>query len=147
MTSTSAATTIPSDLREFLDRCHEGVHQQSGGRSDALLELWSRAEDATLMAATNGYQVGFDQISELLRSVAQGLKFDTYEPQNLATTVSGDLAYTVELERMTGQADGTTQEMTLRSTQVYRREDGEWRLVHRHAEALGPVDLGTGRGE
>ena len=95
------------------------------------------------MAATNGYQVGFDDVSDLLRSVAQGLHFHTYEPENLITTAMGDLAYTVEIERLSND----DQEMTLRATQVYRREDGDWRLVHRHAEALGPVDLGTGRGE
>jgi ketosteroid isomerase-like protein len=147
MTSVTQATTVPADLSSFIDRCHDAVRQQSGGNSEALLALWSRAEDVTLMAATNGYQSGFDDVSALLRAVAQGLRFETYEPETLSTTVSSDLAYTVELERMTGHADGEPQEMTLRTTQVYRREDGEWRLVHRHAEGLGPVDLGTGRGE
>ena len=140
---TSTDTTIPTDLSDFLDRCHDAVRQQSGGHSDALLDAFSRAEDISLMAATNGYQVGFDDVSDLLRSVAQGLHFHTYEPENLTTTAMGDLAYTVEIERLRNDE----QEMTLRATQVYRRENGDWRLVHRHAEPLGPVDLGTGRGE
>jgi ketosteroid isomerase-like protein len=25
---------------------------------------------------------------------------------------------------------------TLRATQVYRREDGEWKVAHRHADTL-----------
>ena len=28
---------------------------------------------------------------------------------------------------------------TLRATQVYRREDGDWKVVHRHGDQL-PVD-------
>ena len=148
MTTTTPDATVPADLAEFIQHCHDGVAAQSGGNSEPLLALWSRRPDVSLMAATNGYHVGFDQVSELLRAVGQGLRFATYEPEPLTTTVSasGDLAYTVELERMTGDNDGEPLEMTLRTTQVYRREDGDWRLVHRHAEALGPVSVDTGRG-
>jgi ketosteroid isomerase-like protein len=139
--------TIPADLAEFVARCHEAVARQSNGDSEPLLALWSRADDASLMAATNGFHVGFTEISALLRAVAAGLTFDTYEPENLTTTVADGLAYTVELERLTRRADGPSSQITLRVTQVYRREDGRWRLVHRHAEALGPVSVETGRGE
>jgi ketosteroid isomerase-like protein len=31
--------------------------------------------------------------------------------------------------------------MTLRATQVYRREGGEWKIVHRHGEVLTPVEV------
>jgi ketosteroid isomerase-like protein len=30
--------------------------------------------------------------------------------------------------------------MTLRATQIYRREDGEWRVVHRHGDVLTPFE-------
>jgi hypothetical protein len=45
--------------------------------------------------------------------------------------------------------DGTPLEpYTLGVTHVYRREDGEWRIVHRHADAspinqTGPADAST----
>jgi ketosteroid isomerase-like protein len=51
--------------------------------------------------------------------------------------VSGDLAYTVELEHTSVSIDGVPVEpYTLRVTQVYRREDGEWKVVHRHGDQL-----------
>jgi ketosteroid isomerase-like protein len=36
-------------------------------------------------------------------------------------------------------ADGATKPWTVRVTHVYRREDGDWRIVHRHGD-LAPVD-------
>jgi ketosteroid isomerase-like protein len=26
------------------------------------------------------------------------------------------------------------------ATQIYRREDGEWRIVHRHGDILSPIE-------
>ena len=37
--------------------------------------------------------------------------------------------------------------MTLRVTPVLRRIDGEWRLVHRHADFPPPTSVGAERGQ
>ena len=37
--------------------------------------------------------------------------------------------------------DGEDKEMTLRATQVYRREEGEWKIIHRHGDVLTPVEV------
>ena len=56
----------------------------------------------------------------------------------LSSGVSGDLAYTVAIERsevrLVGQDKPST--MPLRVTHVFRKEDGAWKLVHRHADPL-----------
>jgi ketosteroid isomerase-like protein len=53
----------------------------------------------------------------------------------VAAGVSGDLAHVVGYERASSSiGSGPVEPVTLRVTQVYRREDDEWRLVHRHAD-------------
>ena len=56
------------------------------------------------------------------------------------TVVGDDLAYTVDLEHMTRHAGDHAQPGTLRCTQVYRGEDGEWKVVVRHADELPKRD-------
>jgi SnoaL-like domain len=47
----------------------------------------------------------------------------------------GDLAYTVGFERSHVSVDsGPLRDMVIRITHVYRRIDGDWKLVHRHAD-------------
>jgi ketosteroid isomerase-like protein len=61
----------------------------------------------------------------------------------VAAGVSGDLAYTVGYERSTGSVNGRpVRTLMLRATQIYRREDGEWKIVHRHAD-YPPADEGA----
>ena len=50
--------------------------------------------------------------------------------------VVGDMAYTAGLEHASNSANGQARTLTLRATQVYRREGGEWNVAHRHADTV-----------
>lgn len=53
-----------------------------------------------------------------------------------ACDVAGDMAYTAGLEHTSVSVDGQPRTYTLRATQVYRRESGEWRVAHRHGDTV-----------
>ena len=64
----------------------------------------------------------------------------SYVPENVVTVVGHDLAYTVDLEHMTRHAGDQPVPRTLRCTQVYRRENGAWKVILRHADELPGKD-------
>jgi hypothetical protein len=89
MTNVSGST--PTDeVRAFIGRCHEALTQQSRGHPEPLLELWSRADDGSVMAAMGGYQVGFDAASDLLSTASKTQSFDSWSAENLVTSVGDD---------------------------------------------------------
>ena len=55
--------------------------------------------------------------------------------------VTADLAYVVEVERLKSKVGGRedVSPVDLRVTSIFRREDGRWRLVHRHADRITSV--------
>lgn len=53
-----------------------------------------------------------------------------------AYDVVGEAAFTAGLEHTSAAVGGRPRTYTLRATQVYRREDGEWRVAHRHADTV-----------
>jgi ketosteroid isomerase-like protein len=136
----SSESTRDAGLEEFIGRCHEAISQQSQGHPEPFLELWSRADDVSIMAAIGAYQVGFEEVSELLTAASKTQSFDSWSAENLVTTIGDDLAFSVELEHYGRQEDGREEEMTLRATQIYRREDGEWKVIHRHGDVLTPIE-------
>jgi len=139
-TEIASGTTGKAGLEGFIARCHEAIRQQSQGRPEPFLRLWSHADDVSIMAAIGGYQVGFEAVSTLLTLASKTQSFDTWSAENLVTTMSDDLAFSVELERYGREVDGEQVETTLRATQVYRREDSEWRVIHRHGDVLTQVE-------
>jgi ketosteroid isomerase-like protein len=112
------------------------VHGDPGPR----MELWSPRDPVTLFGAIGMSESGWDQISRTFRWVASrfsevtGFRFDVE-----SVVVSGDVAYTLGFERFNGSVAGRpVEQVTVRVTHIYRREDGEWKIVHRHADNPGP---------
>ena len=80
-------------------------------------------------------------MSELLTAAAKTLNYTTWSAENLVAYFGDALGFTVELERLTRQIDGETEEMSLRASSVYRREDGAWKVIHRHGDGLMAVEI------
>lgn len=64
----------------------------------------------------------------------------SYSFEQVAADVVGDMAYTVGLEHIQASLNGEPRTLTLRATQVYRREDGAWKVAHRHADTVVPAN-------
>jgi ketosteroid isomerase-like protein len=131
-----------SDLDEFLARHAEAEEAMIRGDPAPRMALWSRRDPVTLFgAATGGCKVGWDELSRIFRWVASTFSdVSDFRFEVEAAGVSGDLAYAVGYERFNGSIDGRpVAPVTVRVTHVYRREDGEWRIVHRHGDSV-PAD-------
>ena len=89
-------STEETALEEFIAHCHEALTHQSQGRPEPFLEPWSRADDVTIMAAIGGSHVGFGQVSSLLTAASKTQSFDTWDAENLVTTMTAT-AFSVEL--------------------------------------------------
>jgi ketosteroid isomerase-like protein len=65
-----------------------------------------------------------------------------YDFELVAAGASHDLAYTVGYERHSASIEGgPVKPHTLRVTHVYRRENGEWNVVHRHGDEVPVRDI------
>ncbi len=124
------------DFETFLEICRKAVAHQVSGRTEAFQSLWSRNDDVVLIGAAGSHQKGWHDVRERLSWASQHLDFGGFHVENLLTSVSGDLAFTVDLEHMSREVDGTTEHRTLRSSQGYRLEGGQWRVVFRHGDPM-----------
>ena len=99
--------------------------------------MWSRTEPLTLFGAAMSGR-GWAEIGRTFEFLGnQFSNCTSYENEIVAAEASGDLAYTVALEHTTASIAGAPpQPYVLRATTVFRREDGEWKVVHRHGDAL-----------
>jgi ketosteroid isomerase-like protein len=125
----------------FLKRWEQCVTGFVNGDPTLWKQNTSRGDDVTILGAFGGYEKGwkevgprFDWASSQFKN--SGAKLDV---EYLNSGVSGDLAFTVSIERanrqytpgVTGQAP-----QALRTTHIFRKENGAWKLLHRHGDPL-----------
>lgn len=120
--------------------CQQALGELVEGRPEPFKALWSHAEDVVIMGAFGGYERGWEQVSARLDWAAKGIASTGRSVQNVVTVVGNGLAYTVDLEHMTRHIDGQPRPRTLRCTQAYRWENGQWKVMLRHADELPRKD-------
>lgn len=134
--------TDDADLAAAIARVGAAITKITSGDPEPYLACWSHADDVTIFAAGGSNPRGWPGVAEPLRRIARhfaGHAGHTVEEQVVHR--SGDLAVTVGYQR--GEYGGPTQragEAVLRVTHVYRREDGEWKIIHRHADSQSAAE-------
>jgi ketosteroid isomerase-like protein len=133
----TAMDEVESFLAEMLPRFTEADTRLHNGDARARKALWSRSEPVTLFGAavtTSGWSEISPAFDWLGTTFSDCRHFD-YEV--VAAGVSGDLAYVAGIEHTTASIGGREPApYSLRVTTVLRREDGEWKVVHRHADPV-----------
>jgi ketosteroid isomerase-like protein len=104
------------------------------GDATARRAIWSRIEPVTVFGAWKS-ATGRTEVDELFTQLERSFSDCTsYAHEVVAADVSGDMAYTVGYEHTQAVVNGEPHAYTLRVTHIYRREGGEWKVVHRHGD-------------
>ena len=134
------ATETEQFLATMLPRQRSAEQALHGGDVEPRLAQWTRRDPVTLFGAKLS-ATGWAALEPAFRTVASWFSDSVeYEFDVIAAGASGDLAYTVGYEHNRVTVDGQPRTYTLRVTHVYRREDGEWKIVHRHGD-FPPEDV------
>ena len=137
-TEGGAGMTMPGEDSGFAAvraQVRTALAAMGSGDPTPYSDLWAESDDATLFGAWGPIDRGTGRLRETFRWVGSRFSGGPLVPEDTVAFESGDLAYTVGFERGEVSVDGgPLRPMTLRVTHVYRRVDGEWRLVHRHAD-------------
>jgi ketosteroid isomerase-like protein len=129
-----------SDRDHFLTWVKTALHEAEvalhNGDAGPRREIWSRKEPVSVLGAWRNAH-GQRELDELFESLAASFSDCTsYRFELQVCDVLGDMAYTAGLEHTSASVDGQQRSYTLRATQVYRREAGEWKVAHRHADTV-----------
>ena len=142
--TTGGSSEVEEFLSSVLPRLIEADDAMHHGEVEPRLATWSHHDPVTVFGALGIDKNGWEEVSQSFHWLASRFTdFNALTVELVAAGVSGDLSYTVGYERSTGSVNGRpVRTIMLRATQIYRRENGEWKIVHRHAD-YPPVDQST----
>ena len=122
--------------------CHAETALHNGDAGPRMA-IWSHDDSVTLFGGVMGGS-GWAQIEPIFQRL--GASFSdcrSFDNEVITAAANDDLAYTVAYEHTTASVHGgPPSAYVLRVTTVFHREDGEWKVVHRHADPLGSPTAG-----
>ncbi len=136
-----------NDLDAFLElalpRLTAAETALHNGDASQRRAMWSRKDPLTLFGAALSAS-GWAEVGPTFDFLASRFSNCTsWEYEVVGAGVSGDLAYIVGTEHTTASVAGAPPApYSLRVTTIFRREEGEWKVVHRHAD---PADASAGQ--
>ena len=130
---------LKASVDAAIARLHAAMAKVANGDVSEIKRLYSHSADATSFYGWGGYERGEEAVSKRWDWAGQQFKGGKVRHENITTVITPELFYTTDLETFSEQrvagVEGTTG-WSNRVTHIFRREGGEWRLIHRHASRL-----------
>jgi ketosteroid isomerase-like protein len=109
------------------------------GNPEPVKERWSHREDVSVANPYGPPVRGWEQVAKTIEH-ASSLRSDGefVGSEIVAKYVTPELAYVVQIERAEAKIGGR-EDVTpyaVRATNIFRPENGEWKVVHRHADPI-----------
>lgn len=125
------------DFEQFMRKREAASEAYVQGDPEPLSHIVAQTSPATFFPPTGGSTHGTEQVAErYTRDAASFERGSSFTLDILEMAASDSMAYWTGYmrgqARMRGKPDPLP--MTLRVTEVFRREGGAWKMVHRHAD-------------
>lgn len=127
------------DVDGLIQQYHAALGEFMRGNPEPVKALFSHREDTSLANPQGSAAHGWKQVAEAMDRAAATRRDGRFlGSETVARYVTPELAYVVEIEHLEAKVHGGDHLIpyALRVTMIFRLEDGVWKVVHRHADAI-----------
>ncbi len=129
-------------LDQVIENYHRAAAEFVRGNPGPYKDLFSQSDEVILANPFNPIARGWQQAKETMEKASSQYREGVVVGfENLAKYVTAELAFIVEIERFKAKL-GKNQEIApiaLRTTSIFRPENGAWKIIHRHADPITSV--------
>jgi ketosteroid isomerase-like protein len=122
------------EVREASKKFYEGLNRMANGESNTFAAVWSQNESATAMHPIGGRDVGWKEVEKSFNQVAGVASEGKVELKDQLIRDLGDVAFEVGIEKAQFKIAGQEVKGEIRVTNIYRKENGSWKMVHHHTD-------------
>jgi len=136
---TKPKTDEQKDFDSFMPARAKAAESYTNGDSGPVLALLTRHGKSTFFGPGGGYTEGAKEVAATHEHGAKAFEPGGENRLELLQVFASDgVGYWVGIQHATVRMHGKSEPvpMSLRVTEVFRREGEEWKLVHRHADML-----------
>ncbi|MEM9682676.1 MAG: nuclear transport factor 2 family protein [Pseudomonadota bacterium] len=122
------------DVRTASEEFYAALNRMLAGDARSLGDIWSHSSTVTAMHPIGDWHVGWDDVKTTFDKVAKASTGGQVWITDQLIRIGGDMAYEVGMEHAEFAIDGQPLTVNSRVTNIYRREQGGWKIVHHHGD-------------
>jgi ketosteroid isomerase-like protein len=127
-----------AEIEQASNQFYASLNALFTGNASPMQDVWSHANDVTYMGPAGGIQVGWDEVGANWEAQAALKLGGKVEPRDTHITIGEDLAIVQCCEvGFNLSADETPLAVSIRATNVFRKENGKWKMIGHHTDLLG----------
>jgi ketosteroid isomerase-like protein len=135
--NTQASENDEKTVKQAVSQFYVALNEMFRGNIEPMKKVWSHASDVTYMGPRGGIKVGWDQVLADWEAQAAMKLGGTVKAENMTIKVGKDIAVTSNYEKGSNiNAEGKPQEVSIRTTNTFRKEDGKWKMIGHHTDLL-----------
>jgi ketosteroid isomerase-like protein len=127
------------DLDQVIEQFDLAQGEVVRGNPEPALKLFSHQEYVSLNNPLSPPAHGWDEVAAATeRAASQFRDGEIGDYETIEKQVTPEFAYVVRVERARAKVGGSEDivPIALRVTMIFRPEEGEWKIVHRHADPI-----------
>jgi ketosteroid isomerase-like protein len=126
---------VEDEIQQASEQFYAALNRTINGDPGPMMEVWSHGSDVATMHPLGGRETGWEEVRASWEQVAQAFS-DGQVPLEALVVVPlwDDVAYTLGTENGQAKLGDETVSIDWRVTNIYRREEGEWKMVLHHTD-------------
>jgi ketosteroid isomerase-like protein len=122
------------DVSAASDQFYGALEAMANGDASSMADIWSHDDDVTTMHPIGGREEGWEAVNGSWTGVAEASTGGTVTRSDQVIRVIGNAAYELCTESASWTFAGEPISLEGRATNVYRKENSGWKIVHHHAD-------------
>ncbi len=115
---------------------YAALNAMLAGDAKPFAEVWWHTDDVIYMGADGAYNVGWDQTYANWKRQAELKIGGKVMPKEINVNLANDSALVTKEVVQVGAGAADSPNARLRATSVFRKQDGQWKLISHHVDVI-----------
>lgn len=123
-----------TNVRKASSTFYNALNRMAAGDAAPMAEAWAPIDDVSAFHPIDGRELGYDAVIASFSKVAEIAGGGQIRLEDQMLMLTDELAVETGVETGTLVIAGRSADIHHRVTNVYRRANGQWKLVHHHTD-------------
>lgn len=126
--------SVDNEVRAASEKFYSALNRMAKGEAGTMADVWSHGVQVTAFHPIGGRDIGWDKVGASFENVAKIASDGQIKLVDQIIQASGDMACETGTEKGHLTLAGLQANIDQRVTNIYRKENGTWKMVHHHAD-------------